>query len=44
MDRFGYLCCDHCDHQEPDYEPSQWRHDDPCPNGCNDEEEEEEEA
>jgi hypothetical protein len=34
--RAGYPCCDHCDHQEPDYEPSLWRHDDKCPNGCND--------
>lgn len=30
-----WRCCDHCDHQEPDYDPAIWRHEDPCPNGCN---------
>lgn len=32
----GYPCCDHCLHDEPDYDPAVWRHDEPCQHGCND--------
>ena len=33
----GWPCCDHCDHQEPDYDPAVWQHDERCPSGCDDE-------
>lgn len=32
----GYPCCRHCDHDEPDYDPAGWQHDEPCPSGCDD--------
>lgn len=31
---YGYPCCGCCEHFEEEYEPSRWRHDEPCPNGC----------